>query len=686
MKKIISMILLIAILVLSCACGKEQAAEPTVTAPIIKDETKMSPEEMYGHIDQTVPVDGVYQLWNPDGVMLIAQHPDAKFKLLCTIDMGGAVVEPIAEFTGELEGEYFTLKNFTVQAGSGENLGLFGVNKGKVTNVYLDSVTLIPNENTKNMGAMAGVNEGELIRSIITASTMNVEKAAANAACGGIVGTNSGTITNVKATVKMTYTAPGKATIGGIAGVVTGGTLEFLENHGALTVTGEDKTLGLLAGDLTGTVLTQCVFGGDDNSYNGKLFKNMTGNEDDDENVTTPKALYRVNDHHAPLTEGQAKLRDRVVEEMNAMGTFEWRLHADLVHSCTCALAECHGVYNTTTLYIGVPYNHKGGSLARMQYAVDEEGYIKDWLYTMDPYDGFDLYIGNDCSTAVAHAWWTVSNSTDFLRCTYQVPQNSKLTWAGTGREDTGVIPVGDYEYEKALTGKGYTDQITQATGEQRMYEAYGCIRRGDSYVMMMEAGGHTRMASGDAVVFRYLDGTIDPEYSFVLSSEQGGARTEETPAGETIHTAWRVNYAYTFANLYRRGALPVTCEELLTGEMEPAECYMERETNGFQGMYDGKVKANYFLDSVDLEIKDAKGNVVFSHKMWTTTDKRHDIGENDGGLRNYKDNFDLVGFATPLSRVEFTLGQTYTYTITGNLHTYESFVVKTDSFTYGQV
>ena len=50
MKRLMSVILLIAVLVLSCACAKQtdQAAVPAATLD------PGSPEAMFGHIDQTV--------------------------------------------------------------------------------------------------------------------------------------------------------------------------------------------------------------------------------------------------------------------------------------------------------------------------------------------------------------------------------------------------------------------------------------------------------------------------------------------------------------------------------------------------------------------------------------------------------------------------------------------------------
>ena len=119
MKKLISFVLLFALLASLCACAaqEETATQPSGVPTLEEMKAQMeadkllyekSPEEMYGHIDQTQMIDGYYKLWNAEGVKLIAQYPDAKFQLLCHIDMGGIEIAPIPEFTGTLDGLNFT--------------------------------------------------------------------------------------------------------------------------------------------------------------------------------------------------------------------------------------------------------------------------------------------------------------------------------------------------------------------------------------------------------------------------------------------------------------------------------------------------------------------------------------------------------------------------------------------------
>ena len=152
MKKFIAVVLLIAVLLSCCACGTDPAKQ---TEPSL-DPSSM--EAKYGHIDQTVLTDGVYKIWNAEGVKNMVKHPEGKFELLCTVDMQGATISPIGTaekpFTGELYGANFFIQNFTVQGGSEESFGFLGVNQGLVRNLVLENVTFLPGANAKNIGTL----------------------------------------------------------------------------------------------------------------------------------------------------------------------------------------------------------------------------------------------------------------------------------------------------------------------------------------------------------------------------------------------------------------------------------------------------------------------------------------------------------------------------------------------------
>lgn len=672
MKKFLSIVLILAVLLACCACGAKNEGEGAA-APALDPQ---SAEAKFGHIDQTTPMDGYYKIWNAEGVrFMMENHPEGKFEILCNIDMEGAVLAPIASFSGTIKGGNFKIANFTVQ-GDGTDFGFVAVNKGNIQNLTLENVEFLPGSSAQNIGAMAGVNEGKINRCNVT-GTMAVESAAADASCGGLVGKNSGSVANMICTVDLSYTASGNAKVGGLVGTTTGGTAEFLENHGKLTVTGSDKAVGLFAGEAANTVFTNCVFGGADNSLDGKLFLNFTGNADDDELTVAVNAKWRDNAYIQPLPEKVVAVREKVVDAMYKLCTVEWHLTEDLVHSCYCQLSGCHGTYNSNYTYYGLPYNHKNSSLARFTYCLNEDKTIFDWFYDLASYDGFDIYIGSDCSSTVQQAWWTVSNSTD--------TRNTGYLPAAYGQ---GTIPVGDYtcDFElKTETRNGvttvYTAQYLEATEEQVMYDSYAQMRPGDAVVNKVDVGGHTRMVAADPVIIRNQAGDIDPTYSYVLMHEQGSSWTDEVKM-ET--SSCKTNWKYTFAALYGDCYVPITCEELLTGELEPAEAKLEGACGGYGGMITGMVQANYQLDYVTLTITDPEGNEVLAHPIFPTAQKSNDYGSNYFTARSLTTSMDMADFAAILTQTKLEAGTDYNYTVTASLATYDNIVVHEGNFTYG--
>ena len=148
--------------------------------------------------------------------------------------------------------------------------------------------------------------------------------------------------------------------------------------------------------------------------------------------------------------------------------------------------------------------------------------------------------------------------------------------------------------------------------------------------------------------------------------------------------TNWKVDRKYTFEQLRGDGYMPVTIEELLTGEMEPGECTIIDGADGKQGLTVGMVKGNYFLDSVTLHITDSQGDTVLEKIIFPKAGKY-----NRGNVRftslSYIDYYDLSQNMTYLQDVMFTPGETYTYTISAHLACDEDFLLKTDSFIQGQ-
>lgn len=669
MKKSILILLICALLFTCCACDADEPSQPKPASPdIVASPSQAGAVFDPADVDELTPVDGVYQIVSLKGLENIAAHPDAQFALLCDIDLKGAKWTPIgtqdAPFTGELDGGYFTVSNFTIdQPSSDGSIGFFAANDGTVKNLLLSEMTIASTAEAKNIGSIAGSNTGTILR-CTTSGAMTVSEAAKSAACGGGIGSSTGEIRNCVFNVDIDYSAAGDADVGGLVGRMEGGSLQFSEGSGRLKVTGKkDKAIGLISGTAKAAKIKSAMFLGEANTVDGLLLTDFLGKGKD---VNLTDCRYRDNSAE-PLSDNVMKLRERVVQAMYDMGTVEWTVSQPLYHSCTCSLAVCHGVFQVGVPHIGMPYTHKGGSLARFRYCLDENGVVKDWLYDLEKFDGFDMYMGNDCSTAIQNAWATIGNSFNFKGCYYQLPYLNM-----------GCIPVGDWEWNRPpADSRHYTQVYMTTTGEERMYEAYAKLRKGDSVVHIVAEGGHTRMVAEDAVVVRDENGRIDPNNSYVITHEQGGVTVQVEP----YHTSWGINCRYTFSALWEEDSVPVTIQELVDGTYDEPKAELKDGAEGRMGLVTGNVTANYFLDSVSMEITDESGKAVFSKIMFTTVGKTKDANSNDTLIRSVNMEYDLAHFAVPLRETQFDAASSYHCVITANLATGDSIVVKDYTF-----
>ena len=670
MKKLIGFMIFAAVLLSCCGCGAKQTVQtPQATLD------PMSPEAQFGHIDQTVPVDGVYQIWNAEGVKLMSQHPQASFTILCDIDMQGAVLQPIGSgdqpFTGTLDGTFHTISNFTVQGAEETDFGLVCVNQGTVRDLLLEEVTFQPGSNAKNIGTVVGDNQGTVIRCTLQGA-MTVSAAAENANIGSFVGVNTGKVLNSETNVDLLVTVPGSANVGGIAGKVTGGTVEFTDTIGKLDVTGSNKTVGLLAGESTDIIYTYCAFIGPSNTIDGKLFDNFTGTEDD-ELVVAHDSVRRMNDR-APLDPKIVALRDKVVQRMYEMGTVEWHVSHELLHDCKCSTGNvCNGVYNPDITYIGIPYKHGNGSLSSFNYMLDENGYMKDWVWDMDIRNGYDSYMGAMCSSATNMAFWQVSTTINFMSSQPSLPYYYPVS---------GCIPVGTgwWEDVEFNTTEHLTPQYTENCTEQEFYEVLAQTWHGDGMTNGRPAGYHTVLIATDPVVVRDQQGNIDGVKSYLLTHELTGDQYDDET--KTI-TAWRIYEKNTFAKIRDDAFLPFTCQEYLTGEVPEPECRMLDNPGGYLGMFVGTVKGNYYLEVVTLTVKDSQGNVLLEKINFPKAGKFDDANVKSTSLC-YIDSYDMGYFAAPLQSVQFIPGQTYSYTVQAHQAPGYDYVVFEDSFVYG--
>ena len=254
-----------------------------------------------------------------------------------------------------------------------------------------------------------------------------------------------------------------------------------------------------------------------------------------------------------------------------------------------------------------MPYgNDVDASMLEFESCLDENN-----VYTGP--DGHEIK-GVDCSSSVTAAWSQVAASVDYT-WTWQILPYSKY------RGSQGTIPVGDYKlpdhgdiasnatWEEART---HTGLVIGMNDVQTMCESYAKLLPADAVVKYLMAG-HTRMVSKAPVVVRKTDGTIDPRLSYITTIEIAGPPARNKDAnGNQILTCWLVDYQYTFQSLLDDCYIPITCPELVSGEIPEPKVTLDskQDVAAVKGLT-GMVSSNYRLFRVKAVVTDATGKEV---------------------------------------------------------------------------
>ena len=148
---------------------------------------------------------------------------DGKYILLNDIDLGGAEWTPIGTFTGEFDGNGYTVSNFKITTGRAY-VGLFGYNKGVIKNLGVENFTVNVSYRTGTVyaGGLVGYNSGDILNSYATGNVSATSTSTSiyfSAYAGGLVGYNSGDILNSYATGNVSATSSSSyAYAGGLVG------------------------------------------------------------------------------------------------------------------------------------------------------------------------------------------------------------------------------------------------------------------------------------------------------------------------------------------------------------------------------------------------------------------------------------------------------------------------------------
>ena len=284
-------------------------------------------------------------------------------------------------------------------------------------------------------------------------------------------------------------------------------------------------------------------------------------------------------------------MRQKVVDYMKSMAALQWTPEEDFVvynsgkNGCTRMLS----VFQAGKTYFGPPYIN-ANMTTKEAFNEKRKGAYIPFTGTREQLDSIkspaDLeaiggeilesaiqnaftFPGNDCIGSVLLAWNNVINNR---------AQVQKLQWCFTTipTHNYGVIPVGEYDYSDCCENE--SKEMCLKNGEQVMAKAYTHLQPGDAVSHVSAKGSHIRMVVGYPHVEYTKDENgneiIDLENSYVTSLDQAGGAPVRFILGTCMSSMQTITDK--FSKLYKEGSLPVTIPELVAGENEQENTYIE--------------------------------------------------------------------------------------------------------------
>ena len=438
--------------------------------------------------------------------------------------------------------------------------------------------------------------------------------------------------------------------IGGIAGI-NYGNLENITVTGTLFDSSRDGVLGATVGCNFGTVKnvrSELHIQAPEEKTLALVGQNASG--------AAMQGLWR--DHRysdRPLSPESMAMRQTAIAHSHRMGTHPWHVPAQLKFISPYIASASQEFYPGET-YCGLPYTNKYGSYERFLYCLDDRDMVKSWVMELgDGFDGFDRYMGCDCSGNIYWSWAKVCSSISFAATAHMVPVQENI-------EEYGVLPVGDYRAEPDEEDRPDTRRIQSENGEDRIMECLAQARLGDAIVNWLpECGGHTKLLTDDPIIYRDENGRIEREESIFIANELGGTGPEMNGG----YSRWSINRRNKLAVLMRQCYVPITCRELAEGKRPPVEL-----TVAVNGLAEGTVQSNYRIISTKV-ILERDGEEVCSSLRFTAVAPTAP-GNNEDAARATIRNVDLSCHRTDFEeipageyrcRVEVLLSTGKTYT-----------------------
>ena len=349
----------------------------------------------------------------------------------------------------------------------------------------------------------------------------------------------------------------------------------------------------------------------------------------------------------------EEEMRKVVVDFYKYSKTVVWVAGSDLKYTVNSTLGR--NTLKTGTVYGGFPYVSLGsGNVYRLMDYMDTEKGVLDAANA----GAVDVLFGNQCSISTFWAWGRIINSANYCYTKDAVVANNFLR-------------VGEYTYPddlKEFSGVYGTLSVLQDNGEEKMYACYAQVKPGDGLVHNNQSG-HIIMVTGDTVVVKNADGTIDPEQSFIIYSDQNTPwKVATNEQGDTYNYTSGVDKKMTFTKLFERYYVPFTFKEFCGQDpIEDTEASFSHtgDTISFDQLFGAKVTANYSISDIYAEVYDAKGNEVYKVAVRATVPSIYELAFAESVPEGQTNNVCIWGSRDSLTGKDYTV-KVYTQLATG--------------------
>jgi len=578
---------------------------------------------------------------------------DAHVVVETDLDFMGRFVRPIGckqePFTGSFCGNGHTIKNMYIDTKNYPEAGVFGVNEGEITSVNFENLKISGPMTSAYVGAIAGINHGNIYDVHIKSGAMNLRAAKGTCYVGGLVGSNFGELKNDDSAADINaFTTGGKLLAGGFVATGRGGAYETLYVVGEQSYNGDVK-VGLVAGKLETCIVLACQAASTMNLLNEEVYTNLT--------VTAKDVKYdglswrdNTNDDRR-LTRAQSDYRDKIVHESYRMCTFKWKPDRNMEFVNTNDGEVHHQFFEAGKEQSGPPYTYTFRCIDSMIDAFNEDGTPKPFL-SSNGYDGMDLYIGGDCSTHTYWAWSAAANDFDF-----RVTREMRTT------EDHGTVAVPPVDGRLG----DFTHHTQNLNGNETIAEGYAHSHKGDAInnnfptYPVTGGQGHTRVMTHSPVVYRDAYGRLDFLRSHTFTNEQGdGLYLKGT--GKIPSQSWRIDRELQFQSLLSTHYIAISTKQILACKSPAETIKYESDAKDDAVVYTGKLSSNFRIKKTMATVTNSKGEVIWHKELYTAMHSFAEITDNEL-KRNTIKKVDLKDYKPLWNPTKVPAGE-YTYTL----------------------